>query len=490
MTVNPVNPVSVSLAPIPGTVCAGTPVTLTAIPINPGLSPSFQWVKNGVNVIGATNSTYTNTPVNNDAYKCILTSNISCPSGNPATSNTQTMTVNQYQTPAVSIAVSANPVCAGVNVTYTATATNGGSAPTYQWIVNSVNISGATNSTYSVVPTNNNVVKCQLTSSLMCTTANPVVSPGITMTVNPLEPVSVSVWTPSYAVMPGTTVTYHAVPTNGGTSPVYQWKVNNVVVGTNSSTYSYIPLNNNNIVCKVTTSLSGCITNNPATSNTVNMIVYGTGTPCTGVPTVIHGGKTYNTVQVGSQCWLRENMNIGTRINAGVSQTNNNIIEKYCYNNDTNKCNVYGGLYQWAEVVQYLNGVTNTTHWNPLPTGNVQGICPTGWHVPTYSEASTLMASLGGILLAGGPMKEVGLVHWGPLSNIGASNSSGFTALPSGSQLNGNFSNLRYYFNMWTITSGAYPDAAYYIGAEYGSTENLIGQSVKITGDAVRCLKN
>jgi uncharacterized protein (TIGR02145 family) len=290
--------------------------------------------------------------------------------------------------------------------------------------------------------------------------------------------------------MPGTTVIYKAAPVNGGATPVYQWKVNNVVVGTNSNTYSYAPSNNDNILCKVTSNQTGCLSNNPATSNTVNMVVYTTGTPCTGLPTVVYGGKTYNTVQIGSQCWFRENLNIGNRVNAGVSQTNNSVIEKYCYNNDTNRCNVYGGLYQWAEMVQYLNGVTNTTHWNPLPTGNVQGICPVGWHVPSLGEAQALMASLGGASLAGGAIKEIGLVHWGPLSNIGATNSSGFTALPSGSQLNGSFSNLRYYFNMWTTYSGSYPDAAYYIGAEYGSSENISGQSVKITGDAVRCIKN
>jgi uncharacterized protein (TIGR02145 family) len=400
------------------------------------------------------------------------------------------MTVNAYQTPGISISASANPVCAGTSVTFTATATNGGTSPAYQWIVNTTNVSGATNSTYAFVPSNSDVVKCKLTSGLACTTANPVTSTGITMTVNPLMPVSVGVWASEYAVMPGTTVTYHAVPVNGGSIPVYQWRVNNVVVGSSSNTYSYAPSNNDNIFCKLTSNLNVCVTGNPATSNTVNMIVYTTGTPCTDVQTVVYGGKTYYTVQIGTQCWFRENMNIGLRINASVSQTNDSIIEKYCYNNDTNKCNVYGGLYQWAEMVQYLNGVTNTTHWNPLPTGNVQGICPTGWHVPTYAEAYAIITAMGGNNVAGGNMKETGLVHWGPTSNIGATNSHGFTALPSGSALNGSFSNLRYYFNMWSTLSISYPDAAFYLGAEYGSAAYIHSQSTKITADPVRCLKD
>jgi len=78
------------------------------------------------------------------------------------------------------------------------------------------------------------------------------------------------------------------------------------------------------------------------------------GLPCPGMPTVVYGGQTYNTVQIGTQCWLKENLNIGTKIPGTQNQANNGTIEKYCYNNDEANCAIYGGLYQWNEMMQYV----------------------------------------------------------------------------------------------------------------------------------------
>ena len=65
-------------------------------------------------------------------------------------------------------------------------------------------------------------------------------------------------------------------------------------------------------------------------------------------------GKSYKTVQIGTQCWMAQNLNIGTKILGNADQTNNNIIDKYCYGDDDANCNIYGGLYQWNEAMQYL----------------------------------------------------------------------------------------------------------------------------------------
>jgi len=64
---------------------------------------------------------------------------------------------------------------------------------------------------------------------------------------------------------------------------------------------------------------------------------------------VSYEGITYNTVQIGSQCWLKENLVVGTMIDSLQNQTSNSVIEKYCYNNDSTNCNTYGGLYQWGD---------------------------------------------------------------------------------------------------------------------------------------------
>lgn len=92
-----------------------------------------------------------------------------------------------------------------------------------------------------------------------------------------------------------------------------------------------------------------------------------------GMP-VYHLGQNYNTVQIGSQCWMSENMNAGLPIDDTYQQTDNDSIEKYCYENEPDSCVKYGGLYQWGELMQY---VTDSA---------AQGICPEGWHIPTDYE--------------------------------------------------------------------------------------------------------
>lgn len=102
------------------------------------------------------------------------------------------------------------------------------------------------------------------------------------------------------------------------------------------------------------------------------------GQPCPDTPTVLYDGQTYHTVLIGNQCWLSENLNVGIMIDGTIEQSNNGTIEKYCYNNETTNCTLYGGLYQWNEAMQY-----NTAEGS-------QGICPEGWHIPTDQELKTL----------------------------------------------------------------------------------------------------
>ena len=265
MTVNPNLPASVSIAAVPsGPVCTGTSVTFTATPTNGGASPSYQWKVNGINA-GTNSATYSYIPLNNDAVTCVLTSNATCTTGSPATSSPITMTVNPNLPASVSIAaVPSGPVCTGTSVTFTATPTNGGASPSYQWKVNGIN-AGTNSATYSYIPLNNDAVTCVLTSNATCTTGSPATSSPITMTVNPNLPASVSIAAvPSGPVCTGTSVTFTATPTNGGASPSYQWKVNGINAGTNSATYSYIPLNNDAVTC-VLTSNATCTTGSPAT---------------------------------------------------------------------------------------------------------------------------------------------------------------------------------------------------------------------------------
>ncbi|MBL0137780.1 MAG: T9SS type A sorting domain-containing protein [Bacteroidetes bacterium] len=272
----------VSIAANPGTtICSGTSVTFTATPTNGGTTPSYQWKLNGANV-GTNSATYTNAALaNGNTVSCVMTSNANCASPTTATSNTLTMVVNAAVTPSVSIA--ANPgttICAGTSVTFTATPTNGGTTPSYQWKLNGANV-GTNSATYTnAALANGNTVSCVMTSNANCASPATATSNTLTMTVTPAVTPSVSIGAnPGTTICAGTSVTFTATPTNGGTTPSYQWKLNGANVGTNSATYTNAALANGNTVSCVMTSNANCASPASATSNTLTMVVNAAVTP-------------------------------------------------------------------------------------------------------------------------------------------------------------------------------------------------------------------
>ncbi len=198
---------------------------------------------------------------------------------------------------------------------------------------------------------------------------------------------------------------------------------------------------------------------------------------CQGIPTVYYNGQIYHTVQIGNQCWLIENLNVGTRINGSKEQTDNGIIEKYCYKNDHANCDIYGGLYQWNELMQYTN------------TQGTQGICPPGWHIPTDKELTTLISYLGGEDFAGGRMKEVNTTHW-LFPNTGATNSKGFTALPGGFRNSNRYFYLLKSYAHFSSSTEYSSNLAWYRNLNYFSDDVLRYHGNKQYGYSVRCLKD
>lgn len=176
----------------------------------------------------------------------------------------------------------------------------------------------------------------------------------------------------------------------------------------------------------------------------VNIIMQVQGMPCGCVAPVNYEGQTYATVQIGDQCWFKENLNVGTMINSsqgGPLQTDNDIIEKYCYGNNAINCDEYEGLYEWKEAMQYVT------------EEGAQGICPPGWHIPKDSEWAILVNLYGGPDVAAGSLKEAGFTHWDP-PNTDATNESGFTGLPGGlrSRFAGSFTQIREVGYFWSST--------------------------------------
>jgi uncharacterized protein (TIGR02145 family) len=200
-------------------------------------------------------------------------------------------------------------------------------------------------------------------------------------------------------------------------------------------------------------------------------------------------GQIYGTVKIGSQCWMKQNLNVGTKVEVAAEQANNHILEKYCFNGLESNCDVYGGLYQWAEMVQYLNGATNASNWNPVPSGNIRGICPTGWHIPTDAEWTALIDTLGGYWEAGGKLKEPGTVHWAD-PNEGATNETGFTALGAGARFyEGTYYYLRGFTYFWTATHYGQNVAWHYNLLNFAPNANR-DYKMRTDGFSVRCLKD
>ncbi|MBI5220071.1 MAG: hypothetical protein HY958_14180 [Bacteroidia bacterium] len=479
--VNPTAPVAVSISASPSnTICSGTSVTFTATPSNGGTTPVYQWQVNSSNV-GTNSSTYSSSSlVNGDAVTCILTSNSGCATGNPATSNTITMTVNTMSTAPTGINATVNPICSGSSTTLSVTGGSLGTGATWHWYSGSCGgTSAGTGTGITVSPTSTITYYVRAEGTCNTTTCASQI-----ITVNPALPVSVTIVASEDTICTGTSVTFTATPVNGGTTPSFQWQLNSGNVGTNSSTYTNASLSNSDVITCILTSNATCATGNPATSNSITMSV-ATGIPSAPVATAgtnigniqftanwnavtgattyyldvatdagftsfvsgynnlnvgnvtshlvtglsmsttyyyqvrasnacgtsgnsntitvtttasacgslitltdVRDGQVYNIIGIGTQCWMAQNLNYGTMIPDGhTNSTNNGVVEKYCYSDVAANCTSYGGLYQWAEAMNYVPSVSTA----PGPAG----ICPSGWHIPTDSECKTLEVFLG-----------------------------------------------------------------------------------------------
>jgi len=204
---------------------------------------------------------------------------------------------------------------------------------------------------------------------------------------------------------------------------------------------------------------------------------------------VNYGGKTYNTVVIGTQCWLRENLDIGTMIASPATMpTNNGIIEKWCNGADGNghttsgSCSTYGGLYSWDEAMGYVT------------TPGAQGICPTGWHIPTHDEFTTMERAINGSTAFPYDTTTTGWLGTNEGSKLslltsGGTNSTGFTALlPGYRDTPGTFYARSVLTFLWSSTDSG--GSAWV--RNLTSSEARVNRSpgTKAYGFSVRCLKN
>ncbi|AEA42985.1 LamG-like jellyroll fold domain-containing protein [Fluviicola taffensis] len=252
ITVNPTTSVSITSSDADNTICPGSTVIFTATGVNGGVTPTYTWNLNGNPIAGSSGSTFmTSSLSNNDVISCTYVSNATNCAGT-VTSNSITTTVLTPSPAGISVTSSDldNIICEGTSVTFTATPTNGGSAPTYKWFKNSVEIAGETAATFTTSSlVNNDVISCELTSNSPCVFGSSVVtSSSITTVVNPVLTANATL-TSSDAdnfICSGTSVTFTITPTASGSAPTYIWYKNgNVIPGQTTTTYTTNSLVNN-----------------------------------------------------------------------------------------------------------------------------------------------------------------------------------------------------------------------------------------------------
>jgi len=189
-------------------------------------------------------------------------------------------------------------------------------------------------------------------------------------------------------------------------------------------------------------------------------------------------GQTYNTVQIGDQCWMAENLNIGTQIDGLVTMSDNSLIEKYCYDDDSINCDIYGGLYQWNEMMQYST------------IQGTKGICPDGWHLPSdlewFEMENYLDPSINNPNSTGWRGTNCG-------EQLLEGGSSGFEALLSGKREwdTGEFTRIGERAHFWTSTTNPYNSVhAWFRQFNISNPQAYRNGANKLYGVSVRCVRD
>jgi uncharacterized protein (TIGR02145 family) len=189
----------------------------------------------------------------------------------------------------------------------------------------------------------------------------------------------------------------------------------------------------------------------------------------------------YPVVIIDQQIWMAENLkttkyNDNTSLNpvTVAADWTSTTAGSYCdYLNTPTYSTTYGRLYNWYAVA----------------STNPKNVCPTGWHVPTDDQLMALQTYLGGEAAAGGKLKETGITHW-TTPNTGATNSSGFTALPAGYRNTSGTYGMQTNYGYWWSATEATPTSGWYYYLYYGNGSFIHLDHEKHYGSSVRCLKN
>lgn len=332
--------------------------------------------------------------------------------------------------------------------------------------------------------------RCQFCRDGECTNWNTECTNSINIAEPPAPQCTSLVMQPAAPNNPGETVTFTCSGTAGsGQTLHYQFRImrnNNfdftsVVSTSNIMSYTIPKYGDYSAQCRI------CTGTNPETCHEWE----GNFNIC-GDYTISYGGQTYETVGIGSQCWLAENLNINPN-NADNSNCSGN---RYCYNNNIANCNEYGGLYRWNDI---MCGESSSSS-NP---SGVQGICPNGWHIPSDDELYQLENYLStsacnstragdGCDPAGSRMADSS-ISWGAEAELQQHpdfGMSGFNAVGGGLRfLTGSYGESPRVGHLWSATELNASNSRY--RAIYHTSSGVIRNDWdKGLGFSVRCIKD
>lgn len=361
-------------------ICAGTPVTFTATPLHGGNTPLYQWKINGVSVgSNGPNLTYSSsTLLNGDLITCTLTSNANCASPTSITSNIVAVTVNPIVTPTVSIAVTSgsNPSCPNVPMTFTASSTNGGTVPVYQWKKNGVNVSIGT--TYTpTAPADGDIITCVVTSNASCLTTPTATSSNTTISIlsSQAPTASIAISSGSNPTCVGSSIGFTATAGNTFT-PSYQWFLNGgPITGEQNQTFTATSLANGSIITCMISSMNVC--NETAMSQAIHIEIAPVATLNFIADMDICGGAigatNFSSNPIGANyVWTNSNTAIGL-----ASSGNGDLPEFNATNTTTNP------IVSTITVTPSINGCPGT------PSSYTITINPT----PTITQNGTVLTS-------------------------------------------------------------------------------------------------
>jgi gliding motility-associated-like protein len=271
---NSVPPPVIVLTPSSKLVCSNN---LTAIRANvtfAGLDPTYQWTRNGLSV-GTNSPVYSASDFqDNDLIACTVIS------GGPLCNNsglqtTQSLTIHTNKNilkPSIRITTDNNFACDCVTNNFNATVTNGGTSSVFQWQINGQN-TGANSPDFSANTLKaGDVIACVYSDNTSCVAGGSVISNNIQINDPSSNASSVTITASEDSICAGSTVTFNAVPVNGGADPVYQWSVNNTIVGDHSPTFSSKNLSDGDQVSCLLTIINPCLSLS-VTSNILSMTV-------------------------------------------------------------------------------------------------------------------------------------------------------------------------------------------------------------------------